>query len=67
MASVYRQARGAAARIALRSRPFRPREAIMSTQERDLSVTMLAALATAVVVAFVALFRGLDRFQIFYS
>jgi hypothetical protein len=39
----------------------------MTTQERNLSLTMLAALATAVLVAFATQFRGLDRFQIFYS
>jgi hypothetical protein len=39
----------------------------MSTQERKLSVTMLAALATAVAIAFLALFRGLHGFQVFYS
>jgi hypothetical protein len=39
----------------------------MSTQERNLSVTMLAALATAAAIAFLALFWALHRFQIFYS
>jgi hypothetical protein len=39
----------------------------MTTQERTLSLTMLVALATAVAIAFLALERGLDRFQIFYS